>query len=320
MEETKGVCGRCKDGKGTKKVIFKCETCTSFTCASCEGGDTAGVRIKAKKLGRFDCLLCKGVKGEDITLITLSKKLEALEKNMTTKAEMEDILKQLAVVKQENVDLRRENQVLKKELEDNKNITKSYGAMAAKNVSNMQKGNVTYKEVEERSDRRLNIIVRGIRESAKGDGLERKEDDRKLAISVCVSTGAVEHNEMSESILEIRRLGKYDEEKLYRPLLVKIGRGDLREKLVRTGKKLRELNETNKTRYRIEADLTKEQTNSYQAMWKEADAQSGNGKKFYVTGPRENPILRSRDLTEEEALATRDLEGGVAAEGGGEKS
>jgi hypothetical protein len=156
--------------------------------------------------------------------------------------------------------------------------------------------------VEERSDRRLNIIVRGIRESAKEDGLERKENDRKLAISVCVSTGAVEHNEMSESILEIRRLGKYAEEKLYRPLLVKIGRGNLREKLVRTGKKLRELNETNKTRYRIEADLAKEQTNSYQAMWKEADAQSGNGKKFYVTGPRENPILRSRYLTEEEAF------------------
>jgi regulator of replication initiation timing len=48
-----------------------------------------------------------------------------LEKNMTTKAEMEDILKQLALVKQENVDLRWENQVLKKELQDNKNITKS---------------------------------------------------------------------------------------------------------------------------------------------------------------------------------------------------
>jgi hypothetical protein len=171
-----------------------------------------------------------------------------LEKNMTTKAEMEDILKQLALVKQENVDLRWENQVLKKELQDNKNITKSYGAMAAKNVSDMQKGNVTYKEVEERSDRRLNIIVRGIRESAKEDGLERKEDDRKLAISVCVSTGAVV-TQMSESILEIRRLRKYDKEKLYRPLLVKIGRGNLREKLVRTGKKLRKLNETNKTRY-----------------------------------------------------------------------
>ena len=105
-------------------------------------------------------------------------------------------------------------------------------------------------------------------------------------LMVCVGDGAVEHNEMSESILEMRRLGKYDEEKLYRTILVKIGRGDLRrEKLVRTGKKLPELNETNKTRYRIEADLTKEQTNSYQAMWKEADAQSGNGKKFYVTGP-----------------------------------
>jgi regulator of replication initiation timing len=74
----------------------------------------------------------------------LAKKLEALEKNMTTKAGMEDILKQLAVVKQENVDLRWENQVLKKELEDNKNITKSYGVMAAKNVSNIQKDNVTY--------------------------------------------------------------------------------------------------------------------------------------------------------------------------------
>jgi hypothetical protein len=124
MEEGRGVCRGCKNGKGTKIILFKCKTCTSFTCASCEGGNTSGVRIKAKKLGKFECLLCSGVKGENITLITLAKKLEALEKNMTTK-EMEDILKQSAVVKQENVDLRRENQVLKKEFKDNKNITKS---------------------------------------------------------------------------------------------------------------------------------------------------------------------------------------------------
>jgi hypothetical protein len=88
----------------------------------------------------------------------------------------------------------------------------------------------------------------------------------------------------------------------------------VRENLVRTGRKLREINQALGTRYRIEADLTADQTAAYRALWKEADEQSGNGRRFYVTGPRENPVLRGRDMTEEE-LAQEVLSG----QGGEEK-
>jgi hypothetical protein len=43
-----------------------------------------------------------------------------------------------------------------------------------------------------------------------------------------------------------------------------------------------------------------DQTAAYRALWKETDERSGNGRRFYVTGPRENPVLRGRDMTEEE--------------------
>jgi hypothetical protein len=57
-----------------------------------------------------------------------------------------------------------------------------------------------------------------------------------------------------------------DKERHFRPILLKLSRSDLREKLVRTGRRMKELNEANQTRYRIEADLTKEQSENYQEM------------------------------------------------------
>jgi hypothetical protein len=61
-------------------------------------------------------------------------------------------------------------------------------------------------------------------------------------------------------------------------------------------------------RYRIKADLAADQTAAYRALWKEADKRSGNGRRFYVTGPRKNPVLRGRSMTEEE-LAQEVLSG-----------
>jgi hypothetical protein len=52
-----------------------------------------------------------------------------------------------------------------------------------------------------------------------------------------------------------------------------LSRSDLREKLVRTGRRMKELNEANQTRYCIEANLTKEPSENYQEMWKKADTQ-----------------------------------------------
>jgi hypothetical protein len=212
---------------------------------------------------------------------------------------MEELQDQLDTLKKENQDLKEENITLKRELEASKLVAKSFSDASSENLAQKRKV-VTYKEVEDRNDRKLNFIIRGIRESEREDGLERREDDRKEAIRVCALTGVVEEKDVQESILSVCRLGKKDAEKKYRTLLLKISRSDVREKLVRAGCKLREINQALGTRYRIEADLMADQTAAYRALWKEADEQSGNGRRFYVTGPRENPVLRGRDMTEEE--------------------
>jgi hypothetical protein len=63
--------------------------------------------------------------------------------------------------------------------------------------------------------------------------------------------------------------------------------------------RLKEVNRQKGTRHRIDSDMTKEQMARLVKMWTEAREKSKNGVKFYVVG-KENPILRSRELSEEE--------------------
>lgn len=299
----KGKCERCKTDK---RVLFQCDDCQVFGCAICEAKDTKVIRAQAESKGKFVCKECTGP--GSLSLDTLAMELKSLRRAVEEKADRKDTLEQLAEMRKENTELRDENVMLKEKIakmttsvaKEAKSEARSYVDTVVKNLPKSSAGMVTYKEVEDRSDRKLNVIIRGVRESEEEEGLDRKEDDRKSIIRVCALTGAVEETDIANSILSIRRLGKYDKERHFRPILLKLSRSDLREKLVRTGRRMRELNEANQTRYRIEADLTKEQTENYQEMWKKADAQSGNGVKYYVTGPRENPSLRSRAMTEEE--------------------
>jgi hypothetical protein len=240
------------------------------------------LRVKAQREGKFECSTCKGKEG-GISLSMLAGRLASLEQSMMTKADMKELQDQLDTLKKENQDPKEENITLKRELEASKSVAKSFSEASSENLA--QKGKVvTYKEVEDRNDRRLNFIICGIRQSEREDGLERREDDRKEAIRVCALTGVVKEKDVQESILSVRSLGKEDAEKKYRPLLLKISRSDVREKLVRTGRKLREINQALGTRYRIEADLKADQTAAYRALWKKADERSGNGRRFFEGG------------------------------------
>jgi hypothetical protein len=307
--ETKGRCGKCK---ADKRILFICNNCQVLSCATCEAKDTKAIRACVTSEGKFTCKDCTDDNNSgSLSLEMLAKELRSLRKTVEEKADRKDILEQLTEMRRENTELRDENVMLKDKIakmtsrvaKEAKTEVRSYVDSVVKNLPASSAGRVTYKEVEDRSDRKLNIIIRGVRESENEEGLDRKEDDRKSVIRVCALTGAVEEPDMAESILSIRRLGKYDKERHFRPILLKLSRSDLREKLVRTGRRMKELNKANQTRYRIEADLTKEQSENYQEMWKKADTQSGNGVKYYVTGPRENPSLRSREMTEEEKEA-----------------
>jgi hypothetical protein len=60
------------------------------------------------------------------------------------------------------------------------------------------------------------------------------------------------------------------------------------------------------TRHRIDPDQTREQITRLDKLWTEAREKtaSKNGVKFYVIG-KENPVLRSREMTKEEIGNTK---------------
>ncbi len=60
----------------------------------------------------------------------------------------------------------------------------------------------------------------------------------------------------------------------------------------------------NGTRYRVDPDLTKEQRAKLEALWEEAHQKTTPEVRFYVVG-QENPVLRSRKLTEKEKKRDR---------------
>jgi regulator of replication initiation timing len=150
----------------------------------------------------------------------LAGRLASSEQNMMTKADMKELQDQLDTLKKENQHLKEENITLKRELEASKSVAKSFSDASSENLA--QKGKVvTYKEVKDRNDRRLNFIICGIRESEREDGLERREDDRKEAIRVCALTGVVEERDVQESIWYVCCLGKEDAEKSTGPFSLK---------------------------------------------------------------------------------------------------
>jgi hypothetical protein len=158
-------------------------------------------------------------------------------------------------------------------------------------------GEVIMKGVTDLQERKYNVVFRGIKESGSTDGLERKENDMQEIASMVHSVDQTV--DIRGAVVAARRLGKKEEGKDFRPLLVKVKSQDLREALIRMNGRLKEVNRQKGTRHRIDPDMTKEQMARLDNMWTEAREKSKNGVKFYVVG-KENPILRSRELSEEE--------------------
>jgi FAD/FMN-containing dehydrogenase len=145
-------------------------------------------------------------------------------------------------------------------------------------------------------ERKYNVVFRGIKESCSTDGLERKENDMKEIASMVHSVD--ETVDIRGAVVAARRLGKKEEGKDFCPLLVKVKSQDLREALIRMNGSLKEVNRQKGTGHRIDPDMTKEQMARLDKMWTET-REKKNGVKLYVVG-KENPILRSRELSEEE--------------------
>ena len=148
-----------------------------------------------------------------------------------------------------------------------------------KNVLKKKKKKKKKKEEKEETNRTLllrlrclsrpqskNVVLRGLEESHKEEGSDRKAEDVERVVCLFQEMGI----HANDSIKAARRLGTRDPEKRYRPLLLRVSE-ELREKLLHCKEKLRQLNTRQDTRYRFDPDLTPAQLKRYNEMWKEAE-------------------------------------------------
>ena len=159
---------------------------------------------------------------------------------------------------------------------------------------------VTLKEVTDINERRMNVVFRGIQEPSGEDNEQKHHQDFESLCEVAVRAG-VDGDLFRKTVVRVRRLGRQEEGKNFRPLLVRLIAPDVRELLLRGNRALKEANKEDNTRYRIDPDLTREQQQKLNDLWDEARKknESKNGVKYFVIG-RENPELRSRKVEEEE--------------------
>jgi len=188
--------------------------------------------------------------------------------------------------------------------------SKSYADMIKKDLVGQGGKIVTISQVTNLQERQKNIIIRGVKEVVAESWEERNRYDKENVKRVAKIAG-LDNDMVEKSILSCRRLGKRETEKdgekvlnEYRPLLVRVSSPQMREDALRSNGNLRQHNRQEGTRFRIEADLTKEQREKLEKTWEiarkknEESKEAKNGLVFFVIG-QENPVIRSRKMTQE---------------------
>ena len=226
----------------------------------------------------------------------LTKLEEELQEEKSLRKELERKVKHLeAKVIEEKGQMEMEEKV-------KETVRKETATFAEKLKANspMQPGKVILKEVTERQDRGRNVVFRGIRESDKEGEEDRKNHDMEKLSEVAFKAG-MDPEVVRKSITRVRRLGKKEEGKKFRPLLVRLSSSDVRERLLRGNRSLKEVNRKEATRLRIDPDLTKQQQDKLNEMWDEARKKTDakNGVRYFVIG-MENPEMRCQRVETEE--------------------
>lgn len=231
--------------------------------------------------------------------------------------ELTKILRRLDTLEKENKELRkRVSELEEKQSQGDEKITNkmmdvlkkegdSYVDKLKKNLDIPPGKVITVKQMADMQDRQLNLVFRGIREYDGEDVLERKTHDRDQVLKVATLAG-LDSRAFEDAMVFTRRLGKRGEEHKFRPMLVRLSSSEMRQKALTCNRKLRLVNaenkergETSQTRFRIDADLTKEQKDNLDQMWELARAktnESKNGVRYFVLG-QENPVLRFQKTT-----------------------
>ena len=152
----------------------------------------------------------------------------------------------------------------------------------------------------DRSDRRQNLVVKGLPESGSENIEVRREYDLKMVAELLENTKVISEPEARGVIVAVRRIGKPGPEST-RPLLVRFRSQENRDEILRKYGKAAQAN-----KIKIEPDLTREQRKEYIEMWEEADKRTKNALKmgrntrWFVWGPKECPKIKQRPFRSEQ--------------------
>lgn len=217
------------------------------------------------------------------------------EENEGLKCRVEKLEKQLSSSN------KKVQEVVKTTLEKEK---ESYANKLKENLNLTSGARVSTRTVSDLQDRRLNLVFRGIKELNSESIQDRRHHDEGEILKV-VRMGGMPESTFKQTMVTVRRLGKKEVGKDYRPLLVRLTSQDIRERALFLNKQLKEINMENRsqgntTRYRIDPDLSKEQMDNLEKMWETAKMktkESKNGMRYFVIG-KENPVLRAQPVRE----------------------
>ncbi len=226
--------------------------------------------------------------------------------------EITRILRRLDTLEKENKELKgrilelekrhsdSEQQITNKMMDTIRKEGDSYVAKLKKNLDIPPGEVVTVKQVSDMQDRQLNLIFRGIREHDGESAQARKTHDQDQVLKIANLAG-IDCRAFEDALVSTRRLGKWDKERKYRPVLVRLSSQEIRQKALTCNRQLRRVNlqsqekdDKDRTRYRIDADLTREQKENLDKMWEVAREKTNdakNGVRYFVIG-QENPVLR----------------------------
>ena len=231
-------CGKCDKEVARREHGLKCDMCEMWHHTACEGvsealykaiqdneQDTAqGLHWFCRKFSKFAKGFMAGLSKLAARQDALEEKVNHLEANVTEKINIADKTQEDIWQKLDNV----------------------VGATAGE----------CFKEMEDRGHRRNSVIFFGVQESTSSDPEVRKEEDKKNTVDI-TRNGLGCNVEISHT----RRLGAKDMDttsgkKVPRPLLVKVQDQRQAQEMLRSGRRLRDHEDTRFQAISVRKDVT----------------------------------------------------------------
>ena len=251
--------------------LLECQRCSEHFCIKCLNKSESEYNAASSSDLMWFCVECRLKVQKNIKIdIDIEKKcneimlkyesrIEKIEKDLETKCDKSQV-----------------RNIVNEEM-DRVNKTTAQATNSTQHVDT----DTIIGEIEERKSREKNIVIYGIEEMDSTSTEERIEHDT-TTVERIFDCCEVEHDR--NDITKVKRIGKHDKNKKSRPMIVSLRSLELKKKLM---KNLRKLKENGLENVRISNDLTKAERENENKLYAEArqlEKESGE-YQFRVRGP-----------------------------------